>query len=497
MSHTNGAAVASTPPLLQAAQSVWRHKGKVLIFVVAVMTGVVLWTVYGPHSYRSEAKLFLRLGRENSTLDPTATLDQSAVLTLSQSRENEINSVIEVLKSRNVIEKVVDSIGAEAVLGRQPPHDAAAGPAPPAKASDQEAAIRTLTAQLNVEAARHSDIVVITYEGPSPALSQAVVSRLIDVYLDRHLTLNRAPGEHQFVAEQADRLRDELTKAEEALRKLKESTGLVAPEAQRQLVVARISRLEDESIQASADLAAAEAQVKALRDKQASLPATVTTRTTGMPNAAADAMRAQLYALQLKELELLAQHPEQHPDVLAVRKETEAAKTILAKEETNREQVAVGPNRVYEEVEILLAHEEPVQASLRAKAAAVNDQLVQERGRLNALMDADLQLARLQREVDLKDSDYRKCAGSLEQAKIDEALEREKITNLEVVEPATFDPEAVRPRLAINLGAGLAIALLGAVALALTADRLPRRQRPTTEAKPRPAVPTNNHVAAS
>ena len=83
-------------------------------------------------------------------------------------------------------------------------------------------------------------------------------------------------------------------------------------------------------MQAAAELSGAEAEAQALRERRDALAATeVTARTTGMPNVAADAMRAQLYTLQMKEQELLAVHPEQHPDVQAVRKQTEAARAIL------------------------------------------------------------------------------------------------------------------------------------------------------------------------
>ena len=80
------------------------------LFVVTVMTAVGLYTLFGPRGYRSEAKLFLRLGRENSTLDATASFGESPVVAVPQSRETEINSIIEILKSRNLIAQVVDSL---------------------------------------------------------------------------------------------------------------------------------------------------------------------------------------------------------------------------------------------------------------------------------------------------------------------------------------------------------------------------------------------------
>lgn len=75
-------------------------------------------TVYTPRTYRSQTKLFLRLGRENATLDATATLGQNPVVALPPTRDNEINSVLEILKSRVLLEKVADRVGPAVILGK-------------------------------------------------------------------------------------------------------------------------------------------------------------------------------------------------------------------------------------------------------------------------------------------------------------------------------------------------------------------------------------------
>lgn len=86
--------------------------------VHAVLGVVAAATVYTPRTYRSQTKLFLRLGRENATLDATATLGQNPVVALPPTRDNEINSVLEILKSRVLLEKVADRVGPAVILGK-------------------------------------------------------------------------------------------------------------------------------------------------------------------------------------------------------------------------------------------------------------------------------------------------------------------------------------------------------------------------------------------
>ena len=97
-------------------RALYRHKCKAVCFFLAVMGTVTLITIFAPKIYRSEGKLFVRLGRENVALDPTATLGEKPIITVPLTRENEINSVVEILRGRVVIEKVVDAIGPEAIL---------------------------------------------------------------------------------------------------------------------------------------------------------------------------------------------------------------------------------------------------------------------------------------------------------------------------------------------------------------------------------------------
>src|SRR5437764_1941493 len=104
-------------PLLDVAFVVYRHWRKAVItaLIVLIATAVITWLM--PRAYRSQAKLFVRLGRENVTLDPTATFGQAPVVAVPQSRENEINSVVEILRSRSLLDAVVDRVGPAALLG--------------------------------------------------------------------------------------------------------------------------------------------------------------------------------------------------------------------------------------------------------------------------------------------------------------------------------------------------------------------------------------------
>jgi uncharacterized protein involved in exopolysaccharide biosynthesis len=469
-------------PLLDVAFVVYRHwrKAAIAALIVLAITAMVTWLM--PRAYRSQAKLFVRLGRENATLDPTVTIGQAPVVAFQQTRENEINTAVEILKSRVLIEKVVDAVGPAAVLNES-------APANPDEKQRYRAVVK-LTKLLDVDPVKKSNVLAVTYDGPSPQLSQAVVSKLLDYYLERHIHLSRTPEARQFLAEQTARQRSELTKVEEELRDLKTSTGLVAVESQRQLLTARINRLEDDLLQANGSLAAADAEVVSLRAKLATLqPTQINSRIHGARNEAADNMRGQLYALQLRELELRQKYPDGHPEIDKVRQQAAAAQQIIVKEGYDREQVTDGPNRLYEETQLALLRLGSQVTASKARAEALRSQLNDQRAELKAFNDNSLRVHRLERDVALQDSNYRRYAENLEQAKIDRALEAGRISNISIVQPATLDMEPVRPRLLINFAFGLLLALVVAIGTALVAERLQLRPDPIAIPVPWPVGP--------
>jgi uncharacterized protein involved in exopolysaccharide biosynthesis len=363
------------------------------------------------------------------------------------------------------------------ILGRTSPSDDPAQAAPQVSATseaDQKVFIRAVTRfskSLDVEPVRKSDVIAIRYSSPDPKLCQVVVSRLIDCYLDSHQSLNRAPGADKFLKEQTGRLLGQLAHTEADLRDLKNKTGVAFPEGERQIRANRLGRIEDELLQVTASAAATETEIRVLREHLTSLPKTQVTAQVKNP---ADALEGQLYALQLKEREMLTKYPEQHPEMRLLREQIEAARTALAKQGGSRDQITTGPNRTYEETHLALLRQEPVLGALKARADALRTQLREEQAKLKAFNEDSLRVRKLERDYDLQEAEYRKYAENLEQAQIDHALQLQRITNVSIIQPATYDPNPVGFRRLLLLGLCLVLAVGGSSALPFLLDRLDR-----------------------
>ena len=479
----------------------FRHKWKVTIFFLAVMTTVTVGTFLTTEIYKAEAKLLLRIGRENVSLDPTATTGQ--VISIGQSRESEINSELEILKSRELAEKVVDALGPKSFL--EMPDESILDPAAPmgpaqeglrglrrifgwpgsrlqefliaagivTPLSDRERAVILLTKNLTIETQKNSNILFLSYEDRSPELAQTVLGKLIAFYNDKHITTHRTAGSYDFFDTQADQLRGQVATAENELKVLKSKTGVSSLEEHKKILMSRIGALQTEGEGNQAALAISRAKVKDFNEKLASIsPTVVTQETKGSGNYAADLMRARLYELQIKEQDLLSRYSEDSRPVLEIRRQIAEAQALLAKEEPTRTQVTTGINTTHQQLNLDLIKEMGTLSSLEAKSRVLKTQQEAARAELTDLNHTEVKMVNLQRELSLLDVKYRKYSDNLEQARIDQAMETNKISNISVVQAATAFMKPVRPRKALNLALGLFLGIFGGLGLAFFSEYL-------------------------
>lgn len=497
--------------------AVWRHKGK------AIATGIVMlgltagFLAISERQYASEAKLFVRIGRESVSLDPTATT--GSVVSISDTRESELNAISDLLSSRAVIEQVVDQYGPEVILEKtSPPNPKIAEVKkwlanldewnlnPLQVYSMRDKAILHFQEQLGISLAKKSSVIGMSYESSSPTLSRDVLDTLITVAREEHLRMNRTRGSQEFFDEQATKLRDALEAKESELRDLKNQTGLASILKQRELQLEAISLLEQEFRTVAANVRAAKAEV-ALREKMlASAPAMIITEeVTGQPQTPQASMREKLFDLEVQEKDLSSKLLDDNPRLMQVREQISQARAVMA-EEGMSQQTTRGVNRSREEIELALQEKLAELASLEERESSLETNLAEARGMLQMMNDNEIQIAQLERSIELANVNYRKYADNLEQARIDHELEAAKISSINLFQPPSYSETPSSPDTKMTLAAGFVLAMVGGVCTATFAER--RRQskmlaklpaRPVTSSSPAAsgATPATSGVRAS
>ena len=500
---------------------VLRHKRKMLLFFVVVVLSVAILTLMAPRIYRSEATLLVRLGRESVALDPTATTGQ--IVPVQRSRESEILTELNILRSRKIAEKVVDIMGPDAILktsvGETADVEARApgfftkvkrrirrakrilrhrlarvGLAEPLTYRDKAMLTIMKNSEITTEK-KISNTIDIYFEAKSPRSAQEVLTTLVDIYLEEHIAVHKTPGSFEFFTRQSNLARDNLTGLEQRLQSMGKGTSMALIDEELKGTLERIGSLQEKIDRDQASLAASRARAQKLSETLMALPETVvTTSTTGFPNPAADRMRERLYELELREQNLLSNYDQQSRQVQDVRRQIAEARAILEKEQRIRTQTTTGMNSAQQQTEIALLNEQANISALDMEVTQLRHGLTQAQGQLQRLNETAAEMKRLNREIEMHEGNYRRYAENLEQARIDQALMAGKISNITIVQPATLPIKPVRPRKGLQLLLGILLGAFGAITLAFVCEYLDHTIKTPQEVEERLRLPLLAYV---
>jgi capsular exopolysaccharide synthesis family protein len=480
------------------------HKGKVTVFTLLLFGMAALMTFLRPGLYRSEARLLVRLGRETVSLDPTATIGEIAQI--NQSRDWEINSELEILKSREIAERVVDELGAD-VFEREPeaPADGNAvaavspnagilpalrnaaravktGPARLAVSlglseplEPREKAVRRIMENVDVKSLANTSVISLSYEAPRRGLAREILDRFIQAYLEKHLAVYYVADSRQFFERQVSELRAQLMQAETELRDIKDATGISSLEEQRTVMVNTIGTLERSVGETEAELAGANAKIAGIQEILARIPETVVVeQATGFADYGADLMRSRLYDLRIAEKEMAARYTPDSRMLDKIREQVNEGVALLEKEQSKpmRTEVKKGLSTAYVQMQTAVLSEQANTSALESRLEKMRAQIAAAQDDLRRLNDTEIKTSRLTREITLLRDSYSRYFQKLEQARIDQALKSERISSISVLEAATLPVAPVGPSRMIRLALGLLLALAGGIGFAFLCDYL-------------------------
>ena len=494
--------------LRQLTRVLYRHKKKMLAWsmLVAGLSYAVL--AMSSRTYQSEAKVFMRLGRESVTLDPTATLGQTVAV--QETRENQINSARDMLSSRVLLERVVDNLGAEAILHEPQADDAEpdAAPAgdPPSfisglknavrkatfstSVSPREMAIEKLAKSIGVKIGRNSSVIDFSSTAWDPRLAQQVLQTFLEAYQEQHRAANRTGGSLDFFSEQAAHLKGQLDTAVAGLRSAKDRSRLVSLHVQQKALQDELTELEATSMAADAALVSSEASIESLKNSLTELPEqTPTEQTNGFANAAADTMQQEYFKMQVQLRELESRLGEEHPEVIDTRKQLRHTEAILSATSADRTQATVALHPSRQALDLELRREQALAAALRAKTGTLQEQLAALQQRTHDLNENEVSIAELERQVAIAESSYRNYLDHSEQARIGAALEAGRFSNLSIVQPPSLVEKPISPKPTLILAAALLAALCGSLALAFGSEYMDQSQRTPEEIEARLGLP--------
>jgi len=442
-------------PKRRVLDTLFKRKWTIVIFLVVVVVVVMGLSYVLPPKYNASAKVLIKPGTEQAPFYPWATAEE--VRPTSQLTQSDVMSEIQLMYSRPVLARVVSEVG----LTRAPSEEASRGPlldalsgisegisklfAPLSGAPEMDpttAAIGRLSRNIKVEPITLTNVLQVTYTDKNPRRAAKVVNTLLESYIERHIEVHRVSGATLFLEDQAGIYKRQLDEAAANLRSFTGRNDIFDIKHQK------TNHLER--------LAAAETNLRNLTG----------TRGTEDPMEMASAsddqllrsLKGEIINLELQRTTAVETYGEDHKMVKDIDKKIEVTKDRLAIEIENLRQIYA---RDIKEI----------------------------RAALKGLEWKEAEYDRLNLIVEEARGNYLLYQQKTEEARVQSAMDIQKISSVRVLERATVPTKPSFPNLPLNFIASILIGLFGAVGFAFFKEYLDHGLGSVEEVESRLKIP--------
>lgn len=417
--------------LREVAAPLFRRKGLLVITFLAIVTGaLVILAIAGPW-YRSHMAILVSRER----LDPLVSTEATTqVMTATPPvTAEEVNSELELLRSRDILEKVVIANGLNKPRGWfslslpwESPQDKI------------EKAVKKLARKLDLKVMTKTNMIDVRYTSSDPQLAHDVLQSLGEFYSAKHIAVHRPAGSYELFSSEADRYRADLENAEAKLRSLVDgNSSAAAPDDQRTSLATQFGVTVGLLYQAQQAVAADEARIG---NDEAQLQTTsarsATSQSSAFNDKAIGDLTQALLAAETKRIQLSFKYASDYPLVIEANEEAELAKqTLLQAEQKKYLSETTDRDPTYELVREDLARTQADLAAQRATVAAANRSIGDIQGLTAKLDGLSISRSDLVREVKAAESNYLLYLAKREQERTANALDKTRIENIAIAVP--------------------------------------------------------------
>ena len=429
-------------------ESIFRYQSRLLGTFAAIMVLVGLYAVFAPRQYESGMTILVRNARPEYQITPERTNVSSQQAEVTEER---INSEIEVLHSRDVLDRVVDPSW-NSDNARQ--HTAA-------EIKVHEKTVLKLAKNLKVELQRKSDVIHVAYSAHSPQEATATVERLLAAFLTKQRELERSSGATAFFASEQTRYKHDLDDAQSHLAAFQQTHDLVSlPDKE--------AALEQQIVDLQTQLRATDVLVGELRHRLGTgsrqiqtLERRQITQQRTVPNILAmEQLGTMLATYQNQRTALLTKFPPTDRLVLEIDQQiANTTEALRQARDVNAAENATDVNPAWQQVSTSLAQNTVDLSAATARRDSLKRQLADLQHTLSRTEDATVEFTTLQARVTELQGDYQLYSQKRTEAQMSNAMDQEQLVNVAVAERPTFSPTPSSPKIGMTLGMGAFAAL--------------------------------------
>jgi uncharacterized protein involved in exopolysaccharide biosynthesis/Mrp family chromosome partitioning ATPase len=415
----------------------FRRKWLILTISLLGIGAAIGVMVFFPFPYQSESKLFIRYVMDTSTeITPETQMHSPDYGGL-----NVLNSELELITSRNVARGAAEAVGPERILGKGTK-----------LTNNVELAAAYISKNLVTDLPRNDDVITMRFSHPDPSVVQDVLLQLMIEYKKEHKNLHNADGiTVQFLMEQSDLAKQRLDDAERQRHEWMAKAGVLSFDDAKKEFTTLNSKLEQEIIDAQADLAQSRAAIVGLQSRYPQIT-NVAVNSTNAPVGAAvppaklaqyESLCQNLDKMQVDQDKLLTQVTTNNPQAQAAQIGIENARRSKEKMEAEFPALLAmgaehGGEGAPKESPQERVNDEILKAeSLMARIAMLTNALAEVQTNVAMVGNAEASTTGYTAQKEAEEESYKHLLSTVEKARIADVYGNGKVSNIGDVESPT------------------------------------------------------------
>jgi uncharacterized protein involved in exopolysaccharide biosynthesis len=436
----------------------FKHKAKIVTVFLATVITVTVGSYLIPPTYEAKSSLLVKFGREYIYRPEVG--DKSPVISINQ--DETINSEINILTSRDLIEKVITTLKVENIYPELVE-------SPPYKMTPIEAAILKFEKKLAVEGIKKSSVIEVSFQHKNPQIAARAINMLVDFYKGKHLEVYSGP-QSSFLEKQLTTYDQKLKQSENDLEAFKQKNRVFSLDEQRSLLLKQRMELDTDLKNTSNHIDELQKRLSFLKSQLKVISEDKDRYTQTERDKIIVEAKAKLLDLKLREQQLLEKYKESNRLVMNIRKEIELVTDFLRQQEEDTASKVKTGNIVYQEVEKEALKTEADLNSQFAKVSTLRLQLSQVDREIQSINLNEKELVGLKREVSNNDKNYRTYVDKLEDARISDDMNLQKMANVSVIQVAAVPAKPIKPKKALNILLGIILGTVSGLGFAFFSE---------------------------
>jgi uncharacterized protein involved in exopolysaccharide biosynthesis len=433
----------------------FRRRRLVAVSFCGILLGAIVAAFILSNTY--EARMEILVDRER--MDPAVTAEQFSQTAppAATVTEEEINSEVQLLQSRDLLEKVVVANGLQDVEKRS--FLSTLMPKQDEGYYVSKAALR-LGKKLDIEAMTKTNLIAVSYKSSDPKLAFGVMNALSNLYLEKHVSVHRPTGSFDLFSVEVEKYRQALQDSETRLANFGRDEGVAAPDIVRGDLGQQVANSIASFHQAQQAIAADDQRI---RDEEAQLKTTPARSATTQASNAADVLlqglQASLLASQLKRTQLAMKYDESYPLVVEADQEIAQTKAMIAEaQKTQYVNQTTDRDPTYELLREDISKTQADLAAQKATAAALTNSIQSLKLQMVDLDQKAVKQTGLIRDAKANEANYLLYLSKREQERTSDFLDQKRIANVAIaVPPSVPELPAYSPFLILLIGLVLAV----------------------------------------